>query len=105
MNKSILLLGIFLSFPPLVCGQTGLGLPPFGSFTSDGFDTVNNQILNVFFAIPIASSSGRGLPLNLNLAYNSLIWQKSSGTWIPRTDASGNPTWGWQKDFPAGSIS
>jgi hypothetical protein len=105
MKKSFLLLGTFLSFSPLLCGQTGLGLTPFGSFSSGGFDTVNNQNLNVFFAIPIVSSSGRGFPLNLNLAYNSLIWQKSGGTWIPVTNASGNPTWGWQKDFPSGSIS
>jgi RHS repeat-associated protein len=104
MKKSILLLGILLSFPLLLCAQTGLGLPPFGSFTSSGLDTVNNQNLNVFFAIPIASSEGRGLPLKLNLSYNSLIWQKST-SWVPVTDASGNATWGWQKDFPAGSIS
>jgi len=104
MKKSILLLGLFLSFPFLLCGQTGLGVPPFGSFTSGGFDTVNNQNLNVFFAIPIASSAGRGLPLNLNLSYNSLIWQKSA-SWVPVSDSSGNATWGWQKDLPSGSIS
>jgi RHS repeat-associated protein len=106
MKKSILLLGIFLSFSPLLCGQTGLGTPAFGSFSNGGFDTVNNQNLNVFFAIPIASSPGRGLPLNLNLVYNSLVWQNLGGDWYPVADASGNSfSWGWQKNFPSGSIS
>ena len=97
MKKQILLATLFFLFPCLLAAQTGL--PPFGSFTSGGFDTINNQNLNVAFSIPIASSAGRGLPLNLNLAYNSLIW--SNGTmWTP------DPSWGWQRDFPSGgSIS
>jgi hypothetical protein len=94
MKKRILLVGLFFLFPSLLAAQTGL--PPFGSFTSGGFDTVNNRNLNVVFSIPIASSAGRGLPLNLNLTYNSLIWYNSGSTWFPA------PSWGWQKDFPAG---
>lgn len=94
MKKLALLLGLCFLASSSLFAQTGL--PPFGSFTNGGFDTVNNQNLNVVFSIPIASSSGRGLPLNLNLTYNSLIWQNSGTVWTP----VGN--WGWQKDFPAG---
>src|SRR5215470_7780904 len=93
MKKQILLVCFFL-IPCSLAAQTGL--PPFGSFTQGGFDTINNQDLNVVFSIPIASSAGRGLPLNLNLTYNSLIWFKSGSTWFPA------PSWGWQKDFPVG---
>jgi RHS repeat-associated protein len=100
MKKLILLSGLFILFPFFLCAQTGL--PPFGSFTPTEFETINNQNLNVNFAIPIVSSPGRSLPLSLNLTYNSLIWQKVANNWTPVTDASGNPTWGWQKDFPAG---
>ena len=98
MKKQILLSGVFLVFPVLLLAQT-TGLPPFGSFTNGGFDTINNQNLNAVFSIPIVSSSGRGLPLNLTLNYNTLIWVKGT-VWTP----AGN--WGWQKDFPSGgSIS
>lgn len=96
MKKKIPLAALFFLFPCLLAAQTGL--PPFGSFTQGGFDTVNNQNLNVVFSIPIASSAGRGLPLNLNLVYNSLIWNKGT-MWTPAS------SWGWQKDFPVGSIS
>jgi RHS repeat-associated protein len=94
MKKFALLFGLLSIFPFLLRAQTGL--PPFGSFTQGGFDTINNQNLNIVFSIPIASSTGRGLPLNLNLSYNSLIWSKSGTTWFP------TPSWGWQKDFPVG---
>jgi RHS repeat-associated protein len=93
MRRQILLLGLFF-LPCILSAQTGL--PPFGSFTSGGFDTINNQNLNAVFSIPIFSSSGRGLPLNLVLNYNTLIWQNSGNVWTPVAN------WGWQKDFPAG---
>jgi RHS repeat-associated protein len=100
MKKLILLSGLFILFPLFLFAQTGL--PPFGSFSGSSFDTVNNSNLNAVFSIPIVSSPGRGLPLSLNLNYNTLIWQNSGTTWTPVTDSSGNPTWGWRKDFPAG---
>ena len=93
MRKPILLVGLSLLLPVMLCAQTGL--PPFGSFTNGGFDTINNQNLNAVFSIPIVSSSGRGLPLNLTLNYNTLIWQNGA-VWTPATN------WGWQRDFPAG---
>jgi len=94
MKKQILLCAVFLLCPVLLLAQTGL--PPFGSFTNGGFDTINNQNLNAVFSIPIFSSSGRGLPLNLVLNYNTVIWQNSGSVWTPVAN------WGWQKDFPAG---
>src|SRR5229473_1915688 len=104
MKKLTLLLGIFLC-PLSLFAQNSTGIPPFSSLSSSGFDTVNNQNLNAYFAIPLVASPGRSIPLNLTVSYNSLIWQKtSSGTivWTPVTDANGNPTWGWAKDFPGG---
>jgi RHS repeat-associated protein len=100
--KKLALTAMLLLLPVVLSAQTGL--PPFGSFTPSNFDTVNNQNLNAVFSIPIMSSPGRGLPLNLGLDYNTLIWTKNAAGngWIPVPDASGNPTWGWQKDFPAG---
>jgi hypothetical protein len=47
------------------------GLPPFGAFEFDKFDTVNLQNLNAVFSIPIASIPGRGLSTNVNLTYNT----------------------------------
>jgi len=103
--KKLTILVLLALFPVSLRGQnTGTGLPPFGSFTSGGIDTVNNQNLNVYLGIPVASSSGRGLPLNLSLVNNSLVWNKAS-SWTPVTDSLGNPTWGWQKDFPAGGMA
>ena len=99
--KKLILLALVL-IPVSAHAQTGI--PPFGSLSSTPFDTINNQNLNVYFAIPIMSSAGRGMPLSLSLINNSLIWKKSGSTWTPVTDQSGNPTWGWQKDFPAGGI-
>src|SRR3989442_1820879 len=102
--KRLLLLITPAVLPSRLCAQN-TGLPSFGSFTSGGLDTINNQNLNVYFGADIASSAGRGLPLSLSLVNNSLVWKKVGG-WTPVTDSSGNPTWGWQKDFPiGGSVS
>src|SRR5438876_1160731 len=90
--------------PPVVA-QTGL--PPFGSFQSAGFDTVNLQNLNDNFSIPIVSVPGRGTDFAFSIAFNSLMWQKQTGTpntWQPVVDASGNPNWGWQKDIYGGVV-
>jgi RHS repeat-associated protein len=86
----------------LYAQNTGPGLPPFGSFTPGGFDTVNNQNLNAVFAIPIAYSGGRGMPLNLSLIYNSNHYQIVGSAWTSTTDSAGNATWGWVKDMPQG---
>lgn len=84
------------------------GLPSFGSFHSIGFDTANLQNLNDNVSIPIVAVPSRGGNFNFNIAYNSLLWQKVTGTpntWQPVTDASGNPTWGWQTDIYGGVVS
>lgn len=81
--------------------QTGTGLPAFGSLSSFGFDTVNNQNLNAYFTIPLTGSAGRGQPVRVSLANNSLIWQKGT-SWTPVVDINGNPTWGWVEGIPLG---
>jgi hypothetical protein len=91
MKKTLFLLLFVLTQLPTFAQSPTLGIPPFGSF-SGGFETINNQNLNVYFNIPIASSPGRGMPLSLNLSNNSLIWQPAGSAWVPVTDASGNPT-------------
>jgi RHS repeat-associated protein len=93
MRKLALHIVILLMVPlSLYAQNTGLGLPTFGSFTQGGFDTVNNQNLNVFFAIPLISSVGRGMPLSLPLNYNSLVYQNYENTWLP---APPYGLWGW----------
>ena len=81
------------------------GLPPFGSFQSAGFDTVNLHNLNVNFSIPIVSVSGRGTNFSFPIVFNSSLWQISTGTpgaVSPVLDASGAPSWGWRKDIYGG---
>jgi RHS repeat-associated protein len=73
--------------------QVVTGFPPFSSQTPSTFDTVNNANLNVFFAIPVVSKAGRGMPFQYTLVYNSSVWSKwnSAGNlaWTPV------PGWGW----------
>jgi YD repeat-containing protein len=74
-------------------GQQATGLPPFGSFSGESFDRVNNANLNVHFAIPIVSRAGRGLPFSYSQSYNTGIWAPvnsgSSTVWTPKLQ------WGW----------
>jgi len=37
--------------------------------------------LNTFIAIPISTTSGRGLDFDLSIYYNSLLWYPSAGQW------------------------
>jgi hypothetical protein len=73
--------------------QVVTGFPPFSSQTPSTFDTVNDADLNVFFAIPVVSKAGRGVPFRYAIAYNSSVWvpYNSSGAsvWTPV------PNWGW----------
>src|SRR3989442_14439066 len=101
MKTLACLLLAFVALP--MVAQTGL--PPFGSFQSAGFDTMNLQNLNDNFSIPVVSVPGRGTDFAFSITFNSLMWQKQIGTpntWQPVVDASGNPTWGWQKDIYGG---
>ncbi len=80
------------------------GFPPFGSFDAGRFDTVNVGNLNANFAIPIVSTHGRGTPFSISLVYDTLIWQNNGTAWVPVTDRSGNPIWGWKTTWPIGDI-
>lgn len=63
-------------------GQPATGLPPFGSFTSGTFDTINNSNLNAHFEIPIINRAGRGTPANYTLTYDNSVWYPA-GSWVP----------------------
>src|SRR2546423_7727060 len=59
-------------------GQTNIGMPPFGTFHSDGTaGTVNLANLNDHFEIPIRSTPGRGFPLIINLTLDTAAWHPS----------------------------
>jgi RHS repeat-associated protein len=83
------------------CGFAQTGLPPFGSFDRSGLEVRNNQDLNVFFAIPIMSSPGRGINLDFSIYYNSLIWTSGYGTWYN----SSSVPWGWATSYSTGSTT
>jgi len=53
----------------------------YGSFESGTLDSTNRQNLNTFIAIPISTTSGRGLDFDLSIYYNSLLWYPSAGQW------------------------
>jgi RHS repeat-associated protein len=109
--KSRALVLALLSFGllfPASAQNPATGLPPFGSFQSAGFDTVNLQNLNSNFSIPIVSVPGRGSDFGFSIVFDSLLWVNQTGTthyWVPATDPSGNPTWGWKKDTFGGVTS
>jgi len=88
-----------LTISPSGFGQNPqTGFPPFSSFQSTGFDAVNEQNLNAVISVSIFSIPARGQAFQYNLVNNSLLWTQTRGTpnaWTPVTDASGNPTWGW----------
>jgi RHS repeat-associated protein len=68
------------------------GTPPFASFSQGQFAAINNGNLNGIFAIPVMSSPGRGLSLNLSAVYNSQVW-------APQFNGAGALAWtpvaGW----------
>ncbi len=105
MKRFALPFWILLSAPAAFAQQPATGFPPYGSFQRGDFDAVNLQNLNVNFSIPIVSSPGRGVDLNLSLAYNSLVWTVNAGVWSPVVNSTGQPTWGWIRDDPVGRAS
>ena len=82
--------GCLLFALPTLAQEPQTGIPPFSSTQSLGLDTINQQNLNINFAIPIASSPGRGISFNFPIVNDSLLWQKSNNTWKPIVDAAGN---------------
>ncbi len=107
MRGYVVLLAALLSAPLVFAQDPATGFPAYGSFADGGFDAVNRQNLNVNFAIPIVSSPARGGNFAFSIVYDSLIWKKAGTTtsWTPVTEKTGEPTWGWKKEFPVGSIS
>lgn len=81
------------------------GFPPFGSFQSGGFDSLNRQNLNTNISFPIVSSPGRGLNFSFSLVYDSLLRKNTGSAWAPLADSSGYPTWGWMRDLPTGRMT
>lgn len=74
-------------------GQVATGFPPFGSFSSGAFDSVDLANLNAHFQVPVTNKAGRGIPFYYLLNYDTSLWSpvSASGTnaWTP---AAG---WGW----------
>jgi RHS repeat-associated protein len=98
----------FLLFAILFIAQSVLaqtGFPPFGSFENGSFDATNRQNLNTNFAIPITSSPGRGISLDMSLVYDSLIYTRGPSSWSPTLDGTGNPNWGWKMTSPFGATT
>src|SRR5690348_9374382 len=79
---------VMLCVVPVVAQNTGF--PPFNSFQSAQFDSVNLGNLNVHFGVDIEHKAGRGTPFDYVLSYDSLIWTIVNNTWTPVTG------WGWR---------
>ncbi len=96
----ILLAVLTLGFASVVSAQTGL--PPFSSVESGGFDAINHRGVNAMFSIPVIYKSGRGVPVQFAINYNSAIWApvtNASTTWSPQ------PGFGWRYPTPTGSVA
>src|SRR6266568_708866 len=88
-----------LLLPAAAVAQTGF--PPFASIDRQVFDARNDQNMNVNFALPIVSSSGRGVGLNVAVVYNSLNWVPIGNGWTYSTPGN----LGWLYGSPAGQIT
>lgn len=72
---------ILLSFAVSICNaQVATGLPQFGTFDSDQLVTINLSNLNIHLAIPLVSSSARGLKIAPPLVMDSSIRKTPNGT-------------------------
>src|SRR5262245_43328626 len=110
MKRIVLLFAMVFSVSLALAQDTGVGTPPFGSFTGGtSYDVINNQNLNVHVVIPFMSLAGRRTSFSFSEINDSQIWRPvTSGStinWTPVKDSSGNPTWGWQTANPIGSLS
>ena len=97
-RKIIPTLVLFLSAYAMMA-QVATGAYPYGTYDNKGFDTINVGNLNVQFSIPVLDKTGRGLPFNYNLAYESFVWNQAtvngSTVWAPSNE------FGWQDDTVA----
>lgn len=84
------------------CSFAQTGTPPFASFSQNQFSALNNGNLNSIFTIPVMSSPGRGLSLNVNAVYNSQVW-------FPAANGGGALAWtpfgGWLLTSPIGYVT
>src|SRR5579864_2116502 len=74
-------------------GMVATGTPAFSSAGGGPFDSVNLGNLNVHFSVPVLHKSGRGVPFDYDLEYDSSIWVPTGTTsksWKPIFN------WGWQ---------
>ena len=67
--------------------QVATGIYTYGSFDNLGVDSIDRGSLNVHFSIPVVNKQGRGLPLQYQLVYDSLVWtpvgSAGSQVWTP----------------------
>jgi RHS repeat-associated protein len=100
MRRYLISIAAVFLLPLCIFAQTGV--PPFASFSQNQFAMINNGNLNGIFVIPIMSSPGRGISVNLNAAYNSQVW-------APEFNGGGALAWtpiaGWILNSPIGSVT
>lgn len=95
----IVILALALSIVPQMSAQmSSTGQPRFGSLENYGIEHINRANHNVNLSIPIYSAPGRGVALNVILAYDSNIWSRG-GAWTP------SPGFGWNRAKPAGAVT
>src|SRR5579871_295346 len=95
-----LILFIFLFVANLSFGQTPVtGTPEFNSFGGGPFDVINLGNLNMHFSIPVVNKTGRGIPFNYNLGYDSSIWTPMKVNNVLTWQPIGG--WGWQSQTDA----
>jgi len=69
-------------------GQLPTGTPIFGSFDSDGVNTINLGSLNIHTQIPIFSRPGKGLSFSAVLNHDNVFWYSLGGGWKYTTNGS-----------------
>src|SRR6266571_4764688 len=94
-------LSVFAFFLLPACALAQTGFPPFASIDRNRFDARNNQNMNVNFSLPIVSSPGRGMNLNVAIVYNSINWIPIAGGWSSLTPGN----FGWLYGSPTGGIT
>jgi RHS repeat-associated protein len=105
MRKATIFLGILLLGAAAAVAQDPIsGFPPFGSVQPGGVDSINRQNLNVIITLPIVAVPQRGGTFAFSIVNDSLIWVRNGTVWARITDSSGNPTWGWKKEYPSGKV-
>jgi RHS repeat-associated protein len=84
--------------------QIVVGTPPFGTYGGGPFDTINIANLNAHMIIPVVHKSGRGMPFNFDLAYDTSIWQPVTSNGIPSWQPANS--WGWaSSDLVVGYVT